>query len=69
MEIENREKFISILKDRGYVVREKDDTSEYRPPEICYLCKNRHEHLGLCALCIQLLEPNEYLDYEAESEG
>lgn len=69
MENEYRKKFLSFLKDRGYVVREKEDKSEYRAPDICYLCKNRHEDLGLCAQCIQLLEPNEYLDYEAESEG
>lgn len=68
MRINSREKFLSILKDKGYVVRDKRNVrTNYLACEICYLCKNRHKHVGLCALCIKLLEPTEYLDYEVES--
>lgn len=68
IEVMSREKFISILKDKCYVVRDREDKICY-PPDICYICENLHKHLRLCALCIQFLEPNEYLDYEVESEG
>ena len=69
MEIYNREKFISFLKDEGYVVRERRDILEFHKRKGCFFCVIRYKDTGICVNCINLLRSTEYIGYEVESEG